>query len=98
MIDLFGLAALLAGATAVVSTDSGPAHLANALGTPTIACFSAGNEANTGPFNAHNCCILRSEVACQCAVSNTCKLGDVPCLKALDPRAIVEKLRPWLQT
>ena len=92
------LARLLGTAAAVVSTDSGPAHLANALGTPTIACFSAGKEGNTGPFNAHNSCIIRSEVDCQCAVSNTCKLGTPPCLLGLEPRAIVEKLRTWLQT
>ena len=41
----------LASARIVLSTDSGPAHLANALGTQTVVLFGAGNEANTGPYN-----------------------------------------------
>lgn len=42
------LAALLARARLLVSSDSGPAHLAAALGTPTVTLFGAAQPA-TGP-------------------------------------------------
>ncbi|MBE3096310.1 MAG: hypothetical protein IMZ44_04160 [Planctomycetes bacterium] len=46
------LAWLLAKLHAFVSVDSGPAHLANAVGTTTVALFGAGDETTTAPWNA----------------------------------------------
>lgn len=40
------LAALLAGATVMLASDSGPRHLAQALGTPTVGVFWVGNAFN----------------------------------------------------
>ncbi len=47
--DLLTLAALLQNAVAVVSTDSGPMHMAAALGTPLVALFGPGDPAKFGP-------------------------------------------------
>lgn len=91
------LAETLGHAAVVVSTDSGPAHLANALSTPTIVCFSAGNEANTRPYNANKLVVLRSSTPCQCEVRNTCKLGTPPCLQDLNSQHIVKELMQWMQ-
>lgn len=44
------LAALLAGCSVVVANDSGPRHLAQALGTPTVGVFWAGNAINAAPL------------------------------------------------
>ena len=44
------LAALLAGCSVVVANDSGPRHLAQALGTPTVGIFWAGNAINAAPL------------------------------------------------
>jgi len=43
------LAAVLARARAVVSNDSGPAHLAAAVGTPTVVFFGPTNPGRTAP-------------------------------------------------
>jgi hypothetical protein len=43
-----GLVALLAEAGVVVANDSGPRHLAQALGVPTVGIFWAGNVINAG--------------------------------------------------
>jgi ADP-heptose:LPS heptosyltransferase len=44
-LSLPGLAALLSSCRALVSLDSGPAHLAAGLGTPTLVLWSGTNEA-----------------------------------------------------
>lgn len=47
-LDVAGLVALLAEAGVVVANDSGPRHLAQALGVPTVGIFWAGNVINAG--------------------------------------------------
>jgi lipopolysaccharide heptosyltransferase II len=82
---------LFAGSAAVLTTDSGPAHVANALGVHTIVLFGAGNENNTAPYNKNNRSIIRlGQLACEPCVSNTCKIYGVPqCLVKLDEQIIV---------
>jgi ADP-heptose:LPS heptosyltransferase len=48
-LDLGDLAALLDAATVMLASDSGPRHLAQALGTPTVGVFWVGNAINAGP-------------------------------------------------
>ncbi|UUL75300.1 glycosyltransferase family 9 protein [Pseudarthrobacter sp. Fe7] len=48
VLDMPGLVALLAKAEVVVANDSGPRHLAQALGVPTVGIFWAGNVINAG--------------------------------------------------
>lgn len=47
-LDMAGLVALLAGSAVVVGNDSGPRHLAQALGVPTVGIFWVGNIINAG--------------------------------------------------
>lgn len=47
-LDMAELVALLAEAGVVVANDSGPRHLAQALGVPTVGIFWAGNVINAG--------------------------------------------------
>lgn len=49
-LSLGGLAALLARSAVVVANDSGPRHLAQALGTPTVGVYWAGNAINAAPL------------------------------------------------
>ena len=44
------LAALIAAADLVVCPDSGPAHMATALGTGVVGLYATSNPARTGPF------------------------------------------------
>ena len=46
---LLELAAILEGATVVVTTDSGPMHVAAAVGAPLVALFGPGDPARFGP-------------------------------------------------
>lgn len=51
-LSLRGLVALLARAAAVVSNDTGPVHLASALGRPVLALFGPNTPVLYGPLSA----------------------------------------------
>jgi heptosyltransferase II len=92
--NLPGLVQLLGGNAVMLTTDSGPAHVANALGTHTVVLFGAGNEHNTAPYNKTNCSIIRhGQLPCEPCVSNTCKIYGTPkCLMQLDERLIAQQV------
>ncbi|MDR6940572.1 lipopolysaccharide heptosyltransferase II [Mucilaginibacter pocheonensis] len=96
--DLPGLCNLMAQSTAVLTTDSGPAHLANSVGVPVIALFGAGNEHNTAPYNKQNLTVLRyGNLPCEPCVRNTCKLYGVPrCMELLDELQIINALKSYI--
>jgi len=96
--NLAELCGLMASAKAVLTTDSGPAHLANALGVPTIVLFGAGNELNTAPYNQQFLRVLRAgKLECEPCVRNTCKLYGIPkCMQLLDEMEIINALSLYL--
>lgn len=93
------LVVLLASARAVLSTDSGPAHLANALRTPTVVLFGAGNELETAPYNKSYRTIIRlGELSCEPCEKNICVRFPTPqCLERLSEGRIVQELRVQLK-
>ena len=68
-IDLIGkdtikqLQALLGRATAVLTPDSGPMHMANAAGTPVIGLHAASNPARSGPYSERRFVVDRYDAA-----------------------------------
>jgi ADP-heptose:LPS heptosyltransferase len=88
------LAQVLASAKAVLTTDSGPAHLANALGTPTVVLFGAGNENNTSPYNKPAVQVIRlGKLSCEPCVKNECvQFGTPQCLELLESPLIIHHL------
>ncbi len=89
---------LMCGAKALLSTDSGPAHVANALGTPTLVLFGAGNELNTGPYNTKNAGTIRlGKLDCEPCTNNICKRFSEPeCLLQLDVKKIIIEFKKIL--
>jgi lipopolysaccharide heptosyltransferase II len=96
--DLAGLSKLMASSAAILTTDSGPAHLANSVGTPTIVLFGAGNEHNTAPYNKHNLNVIRyGKLSCEPCVKNICPLYDIPkCMQLIDELTIIDTLSLYL--
>lgn len=83
--NLKELATLIASASLMISTDSGPAHLSSALGVATIVLFGAGNEKNTAPYHPSLVSLVRNgTLPCEPCVKNTCKFGEPKCLLQLD--------------
>jgi heptosyltransferase I len=57
------LLAVLARATALVTPDSGPAHMATMVGTPVIGLYAATNPERSGPYLSRRWCVNRYEEA-----------------------------------
>ncbi|MFK2904912.1 glycosyltransferase family 9 protein [Dyella ginsengisoli] len=66
-LDLVGLAGIVAGARAVIGLDSGPLHLADALGVRTIGLFGATHAKTYGPYGASPQLIFAHAHADRCA-------------------------------
>jgi heptosyltransferase-1 len=75
-------------ATAVVGLDSGPMHLAAALGKPGVALFGPTDPARNGPYGG-SLTVLR-----HAAAKTTYKRGTAidPALRALTPDAVAAAL------
>jgi ADP-heptose:LPS heptosyltransferase len=65
--SLGALGALLAGARLVVANDTGVAHLAEAVGTPTIRVFRASDPRRWGPVRAErHVALVPSDLGARC--------------------------------
>lgn len=86
---------ILASAKLLLTTDSGPAHLANALGTETIVLFGAGNENNTAPYNKDKRSIVRlGKLSCEPCTKNVCiQFGTPQCLELLETDQIISTIK-----
>jgi lipopolysaccharide heptosyltransferase II len=92
-LDLVGLTQLCTVANVALSTDSGIAHLANAVGTHVVVLFGAGNEQNTAPYNLGKCSVIRADgISCAPCVSNTCRFGHVQCMHSIDESSVIETI------
>ena len=72
------LVALARGATLMLSGDTGPVHIAAAVGTPVVTLFGPTRQSRNGPWSPHDVTVSRDEV-CQCHHLRRCKL-DTMCL------------------
>ncbi|HEY9718375.1 MAG TPA: glycosyltransferase family 9 protein [Trichormus sp.] len=71
-----------------VCVDSGPAHLAAAVGTPTAAIFGPTDPERWRPYGPKTMAIYDETLPCRpCHYKKTCT--DRPCLTQLDPERIV---------
>ena len=87
-ITLGELAALLEQADLLIGADSGPAHLAAAVGTPVVALFSGTNRAQQWAPSGRNVCVVLHPVACSPCHRQHCPLPDHPCMAGLTPQRV----------
>jgi lipopolysaccharide heptosyltransferase II len=96
--DLLDLIKIVSEADYVMSTDSGIAHLANALSINTIVFFGAGDENKTKPYNTKNLKIIRRYgLPCAPCVSNKCIYDQPICLTGLDIKQVLLKLDEFIK-
>lgn len=69
--SLIELAALYEQAAVVISTDTGPMHIAAAVGAPVVALFGPTAPRRTGPFGENNR-VVRAELTCSPCFQRSC--------------------------
>jgi ADP-heptose:LPS heptosyltransferase len=88
--DLAGLASILAGAAVVVVPNTGPAHLAAAVGTPVVSLFAPVVPSERWlPYGVPTVRLGDPEAACRLSRARVCPVPGHPCLDSIRPEEVV---------
>lgn len=75
----------------LVTNDSGPMHIAAALGTPLVALFGSTDDRATGPYGQSES-VINKRAECSPCFKRVCPI-DFRCMKAISVQEVVEKVR-----
>jgi heptosyltransferase I len=93
--SLKGLCALMKKVDLVVGADTGPVHLAAAVGTPTVSFYRASDGSGSGPRGKNNV-IVQSPLECTRCFRTTCD-KDEDCRTSITPEMIFKGCRLLLE-
>ncbi len=95
--------ATLERATLLLSPDSGPAHMATAVGTPVIGLYAATNPARSGPYLSRQWCIDKYDAAARRLLGKpaselpwTTKIEQPGVMDLITPDEVIKKLHAVL--
>jgi heptosyltransferase-1 len=91
---LLQLAAMIARGRAFVGGDTGPLHLAAAVGTPTVALFGPSDPCRNGPFGLGHV-ILQRKLPCSHCYQHTCNHWE--CLPGIEVDTVVDAVGSLLE-
>ncbi|HUD01545.1 MAG TPA: lipopolysaccharide heptosyltransferase II, partial [Rhabdochlamydiaceae bacterium] len=83
------LACLIKLCKVVLTNDSGPMHIAAAVGTPLVALFGSTNEIATGPYKTGT--VIHKHVDCSPCYKRVCPI-DFRCMKRIETDEVYEAL------
>jgi ADP-heptose:LPS heptosyltransferase len=93
-LDLRALSAVIQGAHAVVCGNTGPAHLAAAVGTPVVSVFAPTVEASRwGPWRVPSVVLGDQEIACAGCRARRCPIQGQPCIGGITAADVVAAVR-----
>jgi len=93
-LNLRELAVLLGQAELYIGGDTGPMHLAVAVGTQVVAWFGPTCPEKTGPYQ-ENAVIIKGDLPCQPCFKRKCQ--TVHCLKELKIETVWDSIQPLLE-
>jgi heptosyltransferase-1 len=91
-LSLRHLAAVMERCGLVVGADTGPLHLAAALGVPVVGLYGPDDPRFTGPYGSGNRILYKKYPCSPCYKSPTCQ-GRFDCLQAIETGEVFESLR-----
>lgn len=94
--SLVELGSLLQEMDLVVSVDSGPMHMAAAVGRPVLAVFGATDPKRTGPYGPAHRVILARKLDCWPCFSESCPRNDLACLLGAGPEEVLRVVMEML--
>ena len=87
---------VIRGGKLFISSDTGPMHLAAALGVPVFAVFGPTNPLRTGPYGNRST-IIRSALPCApCYARKQCK--DWQCMTRIEVEEVLEQVESFLHS
>jgi lipopolysaccharide heptosyltransferase II len=86
-LDVAALAAVLELAPVLISNNTGPVHLAAAVGTPVVDLYALTNPQHTPWRVPHE--VLSHDVPCKWCFKSICPEGHHNCLRLVDPDDVV---------
>ena len=92
--SLLQLSALLKKVALLITNDSGPMHIAAAVGTPVIAIFGPTRPVRTGPYgNGH--VVLQSGLPCANCLKKRC--SDLKCMESITVDEVFNSVKKLLK-
>ena len=95
-LNLPELSALLAAAPLLLSNNTGPVHIAAALGTPVVDLYALTNLQHTPWQVPHR--LLYHDVPCRICYQSVCPEGHHHCLRLVKPETVVKAVLDLLST
>ena len=96
---LAGLAEVLAGADAVVVGNTGPAHLAAAVGTPVVSIYAPTVPASRWhPWRVPHVLLGVQDIGCAGCRSRVCPIPDQPCIGSIEVDDVVAAVASLART
>lgn len=87
------LMALIGATDLFLTNDSGPMHIAAALGVPLLALFGSTSTVMTGPYKQGR--VLQKETPCAPCFLRSCPL-DFRCMKAIEVEEVMKTIQEML--
>jgi lipopolysaccharide heptosyltransferase I len=85
---------VIRGAQFFISNDSGPLHIAAALGIPVFAIFGPTDPVRTGPYGKNHT-VIRENISCSACFRRIC--SDLKCMKKLSAEKVFEAIKEHQQ-
>jgi lipopolysaccharide heptosyltransferase II len=89
-------AALLKQCKLVIGNDSGPTHIAGAVGTRVIALYGPSNHLSHGPWGVSASTLRAPNADSICCKKITCTKPGHPCMRELTPELVVKEVQKIL--
>lgn len=90
-------AALIAEADALVCNNSGPLHLAVALGVPTLSFMGPTEQSHWAPLGPQHVVLRQDRLDCIGCNHGSCVRGDHACMRMITPEAALNHLLSLLR-
>ncbi len=94
--SLLELVAVLKAAVASVGPDSGPAHLAAAVGTPFVTLFGPTSPRRAAPYKYEHL-VVQSDINCVSCYKKKCPNHNNKCMLLIGVKAVEDKLKEALE-
>lgn len=95
--DLRQSAALISQANVVVCNNSGPLHIAAALGVPTLSFMGPTEKKRWMPLGSPHVVLRLDRLYCIGCNRGTCMRGDHACMRMITPEAALSDLLPMVR-